>query len=66
MPIRPKWNTRDPYSFGRGKLRTCYTLHRCEICGHDIRAGDEYYERSGHRAHDGCVYLPAKSLEGGD
>lgn len=38
------------------KLRTCQTLHKCELCTCSIKIGDEYRgDRDGDRAHEFCL-----------
>ena len=38
------------------KLRTCRTLHYCNICGEHIRDGQKYYDGGyDKRAHEKCV-----------
>lgn len=52
-------------------LRTCKTLHFCELCKRYIELGEEYYD-GGHsaRAHKGCVDISAinkaKEAKAGD
>lgn len=37
-------------------LRSCLSLHHCEICNEDIVLGQAYYDGSyRHRAHVDCV-----------
>ncbi len=45
----------------RRKLRYCYTMHECALCGGKILLG-QYYRDGGHsrRAHDECVARHAK------
>lgn len=40
----------------RRKLRYCYSVHSCVLCGKDIRLGEFYRDGGyGRRAHDECV-----------
>lgn len=40
----------------RRKLRCCYSLHECQLCGQPIKLG-EYYRDGGYgrRAHNDCI-----------
>ena len=38
------------------KIRTCKSLHHCEICNGDITLDQKYYDGGyGRRAHDLCA-----------
>ncbi len=44
------------------KIRTCRSLHHCEICNGDITLGQKYYDGGyKRRAHDLCA--DAEELE---
>lgn len=46
----------DTPDFTKYPVRTCYTLHFCEICQRDITLGQQYYDGGyGRRAHVGCA-----------
>ncbi len=46
--------------------RTCYTLHRCALCTHDITIGQEYRgDRTDHRAHEECFLAVNKEVNRG-
>uniref|UniRef100_A0A6H1Z947 Uncharacterized protein n=1 Tax=viral metagenome TaxID=1070528 RepID=A0A6H1Z947_9ZZZZ len=37
-------------------IRTCQTLHHCEVCGEPIMAGERYHDGGpGRRAHTDCA-----------
>lgn len=41
---------------GRYPLRTCRSLHHCEICAKDITLGQRYYDGGyGRRIHEQCA-----------
>ena len=43
----------------RYPLRTCNSLHFCEICRKDITLGERYFDGGyGRRAHEKCVQDP--------
>jgi hypothetical protein len=45
---RPRWTDRP--------LRTCRTLHHCEVCKRDITIGQQYRDGGyGKRAHETCA-----------
>lgn len=38
------------------RVRTCYSLHECALCGSAIVIGQTYYDGGyGRRAHEDCV-----------
>lgn len=40
----------------RYQVRTCTTIHRCQVCGNLINWGEEYYDGGySRRAHKPCV-----------
>lgn len=55
-PENPNWKTLANLSWDKYPLRTCRSLHACEICGKDITLGERYrdggYRR---RAHETCL-----------
>jgi len=45
----------EPIDYGKYPVRTCRSLHHCEICGKDITHGNSYHDgRPGKRAHVLC------------
>jgi hypothetical protein len=45
------WNEYSHY-----RLRTCYSLHSCNVCEEDIRMGQRYFDGGFRkRAHEHCV-----------
>ena len=51
-----------PIPFTRYPIRTCKSVHGCEICKGDITYGQKYYDGGyGRRAHDLCA--DAEELE---
>jgi hypothetical protein len=50
----------DKRGWTRYPLRTCRTLHHCEICSRDITLGERYYDGgSTRRAHERCIPVAA-------
>lgn len=46
------------------KLRTCQSMHFCEICTQKIEYGQKYYDGGyGRRAHDLCADADALEQE---
>ena len=44
-----QWRTKYP-------IRTCYSLHHCEVCRKDITLGQRYFDGGySRRAHVTCV-----------
>lgn len=54
----------DHYSLARlpwlsYPLRTCRSLHHCEVCGRDILNGQKYFDGGySRRAHESCIGKP--------
>ena len=47
---------KKPINWTKYKVRTCLSLHHCEICQHDIVVGQSYHDGGyGRRAHVECV-----------
>ena len=41
--------------YGHYKIRTCYRLHFCAVCGHEIMLGQKYFDGGyQRRAHLEC------------
>lgn len=50
--------------FSKYPVRTCKSLHGCEICHQDITYGQKYYDGGyGRRAHDLCADAMAMERE---
>lgn len=56
---------RKPPDWRKYPIRTCRTLHYCELCGGDIRLGETYYDGGyARRIHTKCANaLPSGSTE---
>lgn len=51
-------------NFVKYKVRTCQTLHHCEVCGEAIMAGERYHDGgAGRRAHVHCAMEREIELE---
>ncbi len=45
-------------------VRTCRTLHHCEMCGHDITDGQQYRDGGvDKRAHEDCFQVWRKEIQ---
>lgn len=44
-----------PATWTKAKPRRCLSMHQCFLCVQTIALGQNYYERSGKRAHVACV-----------
>jgi hypothetical protein len=45
-------------------VRTCKSLHTCELCGYSIRCGSLYRDGGyGRRAHTSCVRAALKGIK---
>lgn len=53
----------DAKRWAKYPVRTCYTMHECEICEEDIVDGQTYHDGGhGRRAHTTCVVpLPVQN-----
>lgn len=50
---------------GRYPLRTCQSLHHCEICDGDITLGQRYYDGGyGRRVHEACARSEGFNTQG--
>ena len=49
----------DIADWQRRPIRTCRTMHECQLCDADITVGQRYYDGGGFgcRAHVDCVVL---------
>lgn len=50
---------------GRYPLRTCRTMHDCEICSAPIALGQRYYDGGyGRRIHESCAKYEGYNTQG--